>query len=151
MTLWIDADACPKVIKDIVFRASQRLQFEVVLVANHYQSTPPGTLIRAIQVGAGFDVADNLIVQQSKPFDIVITADIPLAAELIAKQVHVLNPRGERYSRETIGARLTLRDFLDTLRGSGIMSGGPAPLSASDRMKFGNALDRLLAEQIRRS
>lgn len=92
MTLWIDADACPKVIKDIVFRASQRLQFEVVLVANHYQNTPPGTLIRAIQVGAGFDVADNLIVQQSKPFDIVITADIPLAAELIAKQVHVLNP-----------------------------------------------------------
>lgn len=147
MTLWIDADACPKVVKDIVFRASQRLQLEVVLVANHYQSTPPGTRIRAIQVESGFDVADNFIVQETQPGDIVVTADIPLAAELVAKKVHALNPRGELYSKENIGARLNMRDFLETMRGSGIQSGGPAPLSASDRMKFGNALDKLLAER----
>lgn len=146
MRIWIDADACPKVIKDIVFRASERLKLPVVLVANHYQPKPPSPLVRAIVVEAGFDVADNTIVRESEAGDLVITSDIPLAAELVEKKVHALNPRGELYTRENVRQRLNMRDFLDTLRASGTQTGGPPPLSPADRQRFGNALDKWLAQ-----
>jgi uncharacterized protein YaiI (UPF0178 family) len=146
MHIWVDADACPKVIKDILFRAAERVGVPLTLVANHPISTPPSRLIRSVQVAGGFDVADNHIVQASRPGDLVITADIPLAAEIIDKGATALNPRGELYTRENIRERLNLRDFMDTLRGSGIQSGGPPPLNHSDRQAFANALDRWLAQ-----
>lgn len=150
MRIWVDADACPKVIKEILFRASERTQTEVILVANQYMPTPPSPLIRAIQVAAGFDVADNTIVQKLEPGDLVITADIPLAAEVIEKGGHALNPRGEMYSRENIRQRLSMRDFMDTLRSSGIDTGGPPALNQQDRQQFANKLDRFLAKAAKR-
>lgn len=144
MQIWVDADACPGVIKDILFRAAERTHVMTTLVANKLLRTPPSTFIRALQVPKGFDVADNEIVQRLQAGDLVITADIPLAADVIAKGGHALNPRGEFYSAETIKALLTLRNFMDELRGSGVQTGGPAALSNGDRKAFANQLDKFL-------
>lgn len=144
--IWVDADACPKVIKEILFRAADRVRVPLTLVANQPVQVPGSRYIRSIQVGAGFDVADNHIVRQAKAGDLVITADIPLAAEAIDKGCLALNPRGELYTEENIRQRLNMRDFLDTLRGSGIDTGGPASFSQADRQAFANQLDRLLAK-----
>jgi uncharacterized protein YaiI (UPF0178 family) len=143
--IWVDADACPKVIKEILFRAADRVGVRVTLVANQPIQVPRSPHVRSVQVTAGFDVADNYIVQQAQAGDLVITADIPLAAEVIAKGCLALNPRGELYTTENVRQRLNMRDFLDTLRGSGIDTGGPAALSQGDRMAFANQLDRFLA------
>ncbi len=145
MHIWVDADACPKVIKEILFRAAERTGISVTLVANQPLKVPPSPHIRSLVVPAGFDVADNEIVRRAAPGDLVITADLPLAAEVIEKGARALNPRGELYSPDTIRQKLTLRDFMDTLRSSGIQTGGPATLSQADRQAFANALDRLLA------
>jgi len=147
MRIWVDADACPAVIKEILYRAAERLRVSLTLVANQALRTPPSSFIKTIQVGAGFDVADNLIVQQLLPGDLVITADIPLAAEAIAKGGHALNPRGEFYTPDTIKERLTLRNFMDELRGSGVQTGGPPTLSQRDRQAFANRLDQFLSQQ----
>ena len=147
MHIWVDADACPGVIKDILFRAAERAQISMTLVANQLLRTPPSPYIRALQVPRGFDVADNEIVQRLQAGDLVVTADIPLAADVIEKGGHALNPRGEFYSRETIQALLTMRNFMDELRGSGIQTGGPAVFSHSDRQAFANQLDRFLTRR----
>jgi len=144
--IWVDADACPNVIKEILFRAADRVGVPLTLVANQPVQVPGSRYIRSIQVGAGFDVADNHIVRQAKTGDLVITADIPLAAEAIDKGCLALNPRGELYTEENIRQRLNMRDFLDTLRGSGIDTGGPPSFSQADRQAFANQLDRLLAK-----
>ena len=144
--IWVDADACPKIIKEILFRAADRVGVPLTLVANQPVQVPGSRHIRSVQVGAGFDVADNHIVQQAKAGDLVITADIPLAAESIEKGCLALNPRGELYTEENIRQRLNMRDFLDTLRGSGIDTGGPPSFRQSDRQAFANQLDRLLAK-----
>ncbi len=147
MQIWVDADACPKVIKDILFRAAERTGLSLTLVANQPLKVPPAPHIRSLVVPAGFDVADNEIVRRAEPGDLVITADLPLAAEVIEKGARALNPRGELYSPDTIRQKLTMRDFMDTLRSSGIQTGGPATLSQADRQAFANALDRLLASR----
>lgn len=144
MKIWVDADACPVVIREILFRAAQRTKTPLTLVANQPIRTPPSRWITALQVSAGFDVADNEIVRRVRAGELVITSDIPLADAVIAKGGHVLSPRGERYSVENIKARLNLRDFMDTLRTSGVDTGGPAALSQSDRRAFANHLDKLL-------
>ena len=144
MKILVDADACPKVIKDILFRAATKRSIDTLLVANQYVAVPPSPFIKSIQVMKGFDVADNEIVLRAEPGDLVITADIPLAAEVIGKGAWALNPRGEFYTPENIRQRLNMRDFMDTLRSSGIQSGGPPPLSQQDRQQFANALDRFL-------
>lgn len=146
MEIWVDADACPLVIKEILFRAAQRTQTPVTLVANQFIQTPKSPFVKSIQVPKGFDVADNEIVRRCAPGDLVITSDIPLADEVITKGAAVLTPRGEVMSAENIKGRLTMRDFLDTLRASGIQSGGPAALSNADKQTFGNALDKWLAK-----
>ena len=143
--IWVDADACPKVIKEILFRAADRVRVSVILVANQPLQVPGSPYIRSIQVAAGFDVADNHIVQQADAGDLVITADIPLAAEVIAKGCLALNPRGNLYTEDNIRQRLNMRDFMDTLRSSGVDTGGPASFSQADRQAFANQLDRLLA------
>lgn len=148
MHIWVDADACPVVIKEILYRAAERVRVAITLVANKPLRTPPSSYIKSIQVAAGFDVADNWIVQQVQIGDLVITADIPLAAEVIAKGGHALNPRGEFYSPDTIRERLTMRNFMDELRGSGVMTGGPAALNQSDRQAFANQLDQFLARHV---
>jgi uncharacterized protein YaiI (UPF0178 family) len=142
--IWVDADACPKVIKEILFRAAERVGIQLTLVANQPLTIPRSRHIRTVQVPAGFDVADNYIVQQVTKDDLVITADIPLAAEVIAKGALALNPRGELYTEANIRQRLSMRDFMETLRSSGIDTGGPAALSQADRQQFANQLDRLL-------
>ncbi|MCU7905098.1 MAG: YaiI/YqxD family protein [Candidatus Thiodiazotropha sp. (ex Epidulcina cf. delphinae)] len=144
--IWVDADACPKVIKEILFRVAERVGMSVTLVANQPLQVPGSRYIRTVQVAAGFDVADNHIVQQVAAGDLVITADIPLAAEVIAKGCLALNPRGDLYTEDNIRQRLTMRDFMDTLRGSGVNTGGPPSLSQADRQAFANQLDRLLAK-----
>lgn len=146
MKIWVDADATPKPVKDILFRAAQRTKVETLLVANQPLSTPNSPYIRSIQVSSGFDVADNFIVQEANEGDIVITADIPLAAEVVEKGAHAINPRGERYTPENIRQRLNMRDFMDTLRASGTHTGGPAAYSQQDKQAFANTLDRLLAK-----
>ncbi|MBU1691722.1 MAG: YaiI/YqxD family protein [Gammaproteobacteria bacterium] len=146
MQIWVDADACPGVIKEILFRAAERAQISMTLVANQFLRTPPSRFIKSVQVPAGFDVADGKIVQHLEPGDLVITADIPLAAEVIAKGGHALNPRGEFYTPDTIRERLNMRDFMDILRSSGVETGGPATLSQSDRKAFASQLDRFLAK-----
>lgn len=148
MKIWVDADACPVVIKEILFRAAARTGVEMTLVANQPVRIPPSRSIKFLQVKPGFDVADNEIVKRLSAGDLVITSDIPLAAEVIEKGGRALNPRGELYSADTIRAILNMRDFMDTLRASGINSGGPAPLSQSDRQSFASHLDKLLAQQI---
>lgn len=142
MQIWVDADACPKVVKEILFRVAERTKVNVILVANQTLSTPKSPFISSIRVSAGFDVADNYIVQQTEKDDLVITADIPLAAEVIEKGGHALNPRGELYSTETIKQKLVMRDLMDELRGTGeVMGGGPPPLNQRDRREFANQLD----------
>jgi len=147
MQIWVDADACPKVIKDILFRAAQRTRTRITLVANQPISTPPSRLIKSIQVAAGFDVADHKIVQALSPGDLVITADIPLAAEVIAKVAQALNPRGTLYDDGNIGEKLATRNLMSELRDNGLVSGGPGALSQTDRQHFANQLDRLLAQK----
>ena len=145
MKIWVDADACPNVIKEILFKAAQRTKTPLTLVANQYLRTPPSPLINAVQVPSGFDVADNHIVQECSPGDLVITADIPLAAEVLQKKTHALNPRGEFYDQENIRHRLAMRNFMEEMRSTGQVSGGPPPLGNRERMDFANALDRFLA------
>ncbi|EGV28999.1 UPF0178 protein yaiI [Thiorhodococcus drewsii AZ1] len=147
MHIWVDADACPRIIKDILFRAVERVGIGMTLVANQPMSVPPSRLIRAIQVSAGFDVADNEIVRRLEADDLVITADIPLAAEVIAKGGHALNPRGQIYTKENIRERLNMRDFMETLRSTGVDTGGPGSLGPRDKQAFANALDAFLAKQ----
>jgi uncharacterized protein YaiI (UPF0178 family) len=144
MNIWVDADACPAAIKEILFRAAEREKVLVTFVANQFVKTPPSNYLNTIRVKPGFDVADNEIVKRMQPGDLVITSDIPLADEVITNSGHALSPRGELYTSENIKQRLNMRDFMDTLRSSGIQSGGPPPLSSSDRQKFANHLDRLL-------
>lgn len=144
MPIWVDADACPKVIKEILFRAADRKAVQVTLVANRLLYTPSSPYISAIQVADGFDVADSEIVKRLEAGDLVITADIPLAAEVIAKGGHALDPRGEMHSSDTIQARLMMRDFMDTLRASGVDTGGPSALSQRDRQLFAKHLDYYL-------
>jgi hypothetical protein len=146
MQIWVDADACPAVIKDILFRAAERIQTPLTLVANKLLRVPPSHWLKALQVPGGFDVADAEIARRCEPGDLVITADIPLAAQVIEKGGHALNPRGEFYSKENIREALNLRDFMDGLRGSGVQTGGPPPLSQADRQAFANQLDRFLAK-----
>lgn len=143
--IWVDADACPKVIKEILFRAAERVGMPMILVANQPLDVPRSRYIRSVQVAAGFDVADNHIVQQAQAGDLVITADIPLAAEVVAKGCLALNPRGDLYTEENIRQRLSMRDFMETLRSSGVDTGGPPAFSQADRRDFANQLDRLLA------
>lgn len=147
MKVWVDADACPVVIKDILFRAAERTGILLTLVANHLLHIPPSRHIKFLKVMSGFDVADNEIVKRLEAGDLVITSDIPLAAEAIEKGATALNPRGELYSSENIRSLLNMRDFMDTLRSSGINTGGPAALSQSDRQAFANHLDRILTRQ----
>ena len=145
MRLWVDADACPNVIKDIVFRAAERTGVETILVANQYIRTPPSRHIRAMQVPGGFDAADAAIVERVEAGDLVVTADIPLASQVIAKGAGALNPRGELYTPDTIAQRLSMRNFMDELRGAGVDTGGPAAFHARDRQAFANQLDRWLS------
>ena len=144
MKIWVDADACPVVIKEILFRAAERTGVQLTLVANQPVRIPPSRHIKFIQVTAGFDVADDEIVKRLGTGDLVITADIPLAAEAIEKGASALDPRGELYSIDNIRARLNMRDFMDTLRSSGIDTGGPPALGQADRQSFANQLDRIL-------
>ncbi|PHM22163.1 YaiI/YqxD family protein [Xenorhabdus ehlersii] len=147
MPIWVDADACPKVIKEVLYRAAEREKIRITFVANQQLSVPTSIFLRTLQVPAGFDMADNEIVRRSKIGDLVITADIPLAAEVVGKGAIALNPRGERYSEATIRERLVMRDFMDTMRASGIQTGGPATLSQRDRQRFANELDNWLLQQ----
>lgn len=147
MHIWVDADATPAVVKDILFRAAERVKIPLTLVANRLLRVPPSPYIRALQVPAGFDVADNEIARRVSRDDLVITADIPLAAQVIEKDGHALNPRGEFYSRENIRERLNMRDFLEELRGSGVPVSGPSSFSQADRQAFANQLDRFLARR----
>lgn len=147
MRIWVDADACPGVIKDILFRAAQRSQVMTTFVANKVLYVPPSAYLRALQVAKGFDVADNEIVAMLEAGDLVITADIPLAAQVIEKQAHALNPRGEFYSAENIRERLAMRDFMESLRASGVETQGPNAMQASDRHAFARQLDQFLARK----
>ena len=149
MQIWVDADACPVVVKEILFRAAERSQVQLTLVANQVIQIPRSPYIASKRVDSGFDVADDYIVQQVEAGDLVITADIPLAAEVIEKGAAAINPRGELYSEENIRQRLVMRDFMDTMRSSGIQSGGPPPLNQTDRRNFANELDRFLAKVAR--
>lgn len=146
MKIWVDADACPVVIKDILFRAAERTGMQLTLVANQPVRIPPSRYIKMLQVTPGFDVADNEIVKRLSKGDLVITSDIPLAADVIEKGGYALSPRGELYSADSIGARLNMRDFMDTMRASGVDTGGPPALSQSDRKSFAKHLDTLLAK-----
>jgi uncharacterized protein len=147
MQIWVDADACPKAVKDILFRVAERTTITITLVANQYLQTPPSRYIKLLQVKSGYDVADNEIVKKVSAGDLVITGDIPLAYEVIGKGGHAINPRGERYTQDTIKERLAMRDFMDTLRASGIDTGGPSALNSRDIQAFANQLDKLLAQQ----
>ena len=144
--IWVDADACPAPVKEILFRAAERAQVQVTLVANQALRTPPSRWVRSIQVAGGFDVADNEIVRRLNAGDLVVTQDIPLAAQAIDKGALALHPRGELYTRETIAQRLSMRNFMDELRGAGVDTGGPAAFHARDRQAFANALDRWLQQ-----
>jgi hypothetical protein len=145
MAIWVDADACPRAIKDILFRAAERAQVQVVLVANRGLYIPPSRWVRTVQVPRGFDAADDEIVAQLAPDDLVVTQDIPLAAAALAAGAHAVTPRGEPFSPETIGERLAMRDLMDTLRSSGVQTGGPNALGAADRQAFARQLDIYLA------
>ncbi len=149
MHIWVDADACPAVIKEILYRAAERLQLPITLVANKPLRTPSSRYIRMLQVSRGLDVADNEIARRLEPGDLVITADIPLAADVIARGGHALNPRGEFYTSENVREHLSMRDFLEALRGSGIQTGGPDPLDQADRKRFADQLDRITSRWAR--
>ena len=146
MHIWVDADACPAVIKDILYRAAERAKLSMTLVANKFLHTPRSAYVRAVQVPRGIDVADSHIVRELAPGDLVVTADIPLAADVIAKGGHALNPRGEFYTPDTIQERLALRNHLDELRGTGERTGGPPALGPADRKRFADQLDRFLTK-----
>jgi uncharacterized protein YaiI (UPF0178 family) len=147
MSIWVDADACPRPVKEILFKAAERTGIELTLVANHAMAVPRLPNVRLLQVQGGFDVADQEIAKRVAPGDLVITADIPLAADVIARGAQALNPRGEMYSADTIRALLTMRDFMDTMRASGVVTGGPPALSQADRQAFAGQLDRWLARR----
>ena len=147
MKIWVDADACPVAIKEILFRASFRTGVNVILIANQQIPVPRSPTIKMIQVSAGFDIADEEIVKRMVPGDLVITSDIPLASDVIEKDGHVLSPRGERLTKENIGSRLNMRDFMESMRASGIATGGPAALSQGDRKAFADQLDKLLSKE----
>ena len=147
MQIWVDADACPLVIKQILTRAAERSQIQTTLVANKPLAVPRSKFVRAIQVGRGFDVADNEISRRVAAGDLVVTADIPLAADVIGRGAQALNPRGELYSADNVRERLAMRDLLEKLRETGVQTQGPAPLDHSDRKRFADALDRLLAKR----
>ncbi len=147
MQIWVDADACPQVIKDILFRAAERAQILTTLVANTLLRTPPSAFIRSVRVAKGFDVADHRIVLDMQPGDLVITADIPLAAEVIARGAHALDPRGELYTEDNVRDRLAIRNLMQELRSTGEILGGPAPFGQSDRQRFANHLDRFLTRR----
>lgn len=149
MVIWVDADACPNVIKEVLYRAADRTKTQVTFVANQSLRVPPSPWLKTLRVPAGFDVADNEIVKRVEPGDLVITADIPLAAEVLEKGGAALNPRGERYSPATIREKLTMRDFMDTMRASGVQTGGPAAMSPRGRQQFANALDSWLTQRQR--
>jgi uncharacterized protein YaiI (UPF0178 family) len=149
MKIWVDADACPVPVKEILFRAAERQKVEVTLVANQRLSVPQSTYVRMLQVEKGFDVADNEIVRRIEAGDLLISSDIPLASEVLEKGALVITPRGERYTEDNIKARLNIRDFMETLRSSGIQSGGQPTYSQADRMQFANQLDRILAKRPR--
>lgn len=146
MKVWVDADACPVVIKEILFRAAERTKIITTLVANQYLRTPASPYIKTITVPSGFDVADSRIVQECEMGDLVITADIPLAALVVAKGAHALNPRGELYTEANIKERLAMRNLMDELRGNGIETGGPAAFNLADRQVFAAALDKIMAK-----
>ncbi len=146
MKIWVDADACPAVIKEVLYKAAKRVNIEMILVANRHIRVPRSAFIRAVQVGKGQDVADNEIAKKVTSGDLVITADIPLAARIVEKGAMGLNPRGELYTEENIKERLSTRDFMDNLRSSGIETGGPSAMGASDKQTFANSLDRILTK-----
>lgn len=146
MEIWVDADACPGAIKEILFRAATRTKVRVTLVANQFMRVPGSPYVRAIQVASGFDVADDEIVKRCSAGDLVVTSDIPLAAQVLEKGGYALSPRGEMFSANDIRGRLTMRDFLDTMRASGIVTGGPPALSQSDKKQFAGHLDSVLAK-----
>lgn len=147
MQIWVDADACPNVIKEILFRIANRVKVTITFVANQYISTPKSPFLKSLQVPGGFDVADDEIVRQVADGDLVITADIPLAAEVIEKGGHALNPRGEMYSKENIKQRLQMRDMMEAVRNSGVeMTGGHAAFGQKDKQAFANAIDRFVAK-----
>lgn len=146
MDIWVDADACPVVIKEILYRAANRTHTQTTFVANQSLRLPPSKYLTSLQVASGFDIADNEIVQRCQAGDLIITADIPLASEVIDKGAMALNPRGELYTKDNIRGRLNMRDFMDTMRSSGIETSGPPPLSQADRQKFANNLDKILAQ-----
>jgi uncharacterized protein YaiI (UPF0178 family) len=145
--IWVDGDACPAAIKEILFRAAERAQVHVTLVANQWLRTPPSRFIRALQVQGGYDVADSAIVERLQAGDLVVTQDIPLAARVIEKGGIAVNPRGERYTPDHIAERLSMRNFMEELRGAGVQTGGPATFHARDRQAFANQLDRWLAQR----
>ena len=147
MHIWVDADACPKVIKEILYRVAHKRQINTTFVANHGLSLPPSPYLKTTQVGAGFDIADNHIVQRLSAGDLVITADIPLADEAISRGATAINPRGALYTKENIKQRLTMRNFMEEMRSAGMQTGGPAPINHNDRQAFANQLDRLLTQR----
>ena len=150
MKIWVDADACPVVVKEILFRAATRWQIHVTLVANQMLRTAPSAWIRSIQVPQGFDVADHYIVTHTASGDLVITGDIPLAAQVLEKGAYAMTPRGERFDADSIAERLSMRAMLEQLRDAGIQTGGPSVFSQTDRREFANALDRLMMAKIKR-
>jgi uncharacterized protein YaiI (UPF0178 family) len=150
MKIWVDADACPKVIRETLFRAADRTKIECTFIANHAIPIPKRDNIHMVQVESGFDIADNEIVRRVESGDLVITSDIPLADEVITKGALALNSRGELYTKESIKARLNIRDFMDTMRSSGVQTGGPSALSQTERREFANRLDRWLARAMRK-
>jgi uncharacterized protein YaiI (UPF0178 family) len=147
--IWVDADACPVVIRDILFRAAERAQVEVVLVANQWLRTPGSRFVRSMQVVGGFDEADDAIVERTQAGDLVVTQDIPLAARVLAKGATAVNPRGEAFTPDNIAQRLSMRNFMEELRGAGVQTGGPSTFHARDRQAFANQLDQWLAQRAR--
>ncbi|TWT23558.1 YaiI/YqxD family protein [Luteimonas marina] len=147
--IWVDADACPVPIKDILFRAAERAKVPVTLIANQWLRTPPSRFIRALQVQGGFDAADDAIAERAGPGDLVVTQDIPLASRVLARGAEAINPRGERFTPDNIAERLSVRNFMEDLRGAGVQTGGPAVFHARDRQAFANQLDRWLADSAR--
>jgi uncharacterized protein YaiI (UPF0178 family) len=147
--VWVDADACPKLVKEVIFKTAYRLKLNVCLVANHYQQIPPGPYFTFVQVDQGADVADMYIVEHMSKNDLAITADIPLAALIVEKEAIAINPRGELYTEENIRERLSVRDFMQELRDGGVDTGGPPPFGAKDKEKFTNSFDRILTKLLK--
>ena len=145
--VWVDADACPVPVREMLFRAAQRAQVPVTFIANQWLRTPASPLIRALQVQGGFDAADDAIVERAGPGDLVVTQDIPLASRVLAKGAEAVHPRGDRFTADNIAERLSVRDFMEELRGAGVQTGGPAAFHARDRQAFANQLDRWLARR----